>query len=99
MASPRAAASELLTESTPGLLNVIATKPGITVSGLAQRLAKDPSNVSRSLQRLAGHGLVKLVREGREVRPELVPWLRVVVTTQSGDDAIAAIRRHLDTTD
>jgi predicted transcriptional regulator len=72
--SPRPAASVLtaLTEDTLDLLNAIATHPAITVSGLAQHLGRAQSNVSRSLQRLAGHGLVRLVREGREVRPELV---------------------------
>lgn len=72
--SPRPAASVLkaLTEETLELLNEIATHPATTVSGLALRLGKAQSNVSRSLQRLAGHGLVRLVREGREVRPELV---------------------------
>jgi predicted transcriptional regulator len=72
--SPRPAAAVLtaLTEETLDLLNAIATHPAITVSGLAQCLGKAQSNVSRSLQRLAGHGLVRLVRDGREVRPELV---------------------------
>jgi len=74
MPSARPAASVLtaLTEETLALLNAIATHPPTTVSGLAQRLGKAQSNVSRCLQRLAGHGLVRLVREGREVRPELV---------------------------
>jgi predicted transcriptional regulator len=74
MPSPRPAASVLtaLTAETLELLNVIATHPATTVSGLAQHLGKAQSNVSRSLQRLAGHGLVRLVREGREVRPQLV---------------------------
>jgi predicted transcriptional regulator len=39
---------------------------------LALHLGRAQSNVSRTLQRLAGLGLVRLVREGREVRPELV---------------------------
>jgi predicted transcriptional regulator len=71
--APRPAASVLkaLTEETLELLNAIATRP-TTVSGLALHLGRAQSNVSRTLQRLAGLGLVRLVREGREVRPELV---------------------------
>jgi predicted transcriptional regulator len=68
-------ATTLLSALTPEafeLLNVIATTPAITVSRLADRLGKAQSNVSRTLQRLAAYGIVRLVREGREVRPELV---------------------------
>ncbi len=74
MPSPRPTASVLtaLTDETLDLMNAIATRQATTVSGLARHLGKAQSNVSRSLQRLAGHGLVRLVREGREVRPELV---------------------------
>jgi predicted transcriptional regulator len=61
-----------LTADVFELLNVLATTPTTTVSGLAQRLGKAQSNVSRTLQRLAAHGIVRLVRQGREVRPELV---------------------------
>lgn len=58
--SPRPAASVLtLTASTLELLHAIATHPGTTVSGLAQRLGLDRFGVSRSLQRLAGHGLFR----------------------------------------
>src|ERR1019366_5654413 len=35
-------------------------------------LGRAQPNVSRSLQTLAAHGLVRLVQEGREVRPEAV---------------------------
>ena len=74
-APPRPAATSLLsalTEDALEMLHVIATTPATTVSGLAQRLGKAQSNVSRALQRLAAYGIVRLVREGREVRPELV---------------------------
>lgn len=72
--SPRPAATlfTALTEEALELLNVIATMQSTTVSGLAQHLGKAQSNVSRTLQRLAGYGIVRLVRDGREVRPELV---------------------------
>jgi predicted transcriptional regulator len=82
---PRPAAPVLtaLTEETLELLNAIATKPA-TVSGLALHLGRAQSNVSRTLQRLAGLGLVRLVREGREVRPELVSTeIRVNLVTRT----------------
>jgi len=48
----------------------------VTLSGRAQ------SNISRSLQLLARHRLIRLVREGREVRPEpIVKALRVDLAT------------------
>ncbi len=75
LAPPRPAATTLLsalTEDALEMLNVIATTPATTVSGLAQRLGKAQPNVSRALQKLAAYGIVRLVREGREVRPELV---------------------------
>jgi len=72
--SPRPAALVLpaLTEEAFELLHTLALSRSITVSELADRVGKAQSNVSRTLQRLAGHGLVRLVRNGREVRPELV---------------------------
>jgi predicted transcriptional regulator len=42
------------------------------VSRLAQQLGKNQSDVSRILQRLACVGIVRLERDGLEVRPELV---------------------------
>jgi predicted transcriptional regulator len=38
----------------------------VTLTGRAQ------SNISRSLQLLAKHRLIRLVREGREIRPEAI---------------------------
>jgi predicted transcriptional regulator len=60
--------------STAGVLdrlNELATTPTLTVSRLAQQLGKDQSDVSRTLQRLAWLGFVRLQRGGLEVRPEL----------------------------
>jgi predicted transcriptional regulator len=74
-APPRPEATTLrsaLTEEALEMLNIIATPPATTVSGLAQRLGKTQSHVSRTLQRLAAYGIVRLVREGHEVRPEHV---------------------------
>jgi len=54
------------------LLNVLAKTPAPTVSRLAQQLGKHQSDVSRILQRLACFGIVRLERDGLEVRPELI---------------------------
>jgi predicted transcriptional regulator len=62
----------ILTADVFELLNVLATTPTMTVSRLAQRLGKAQSDVSRTLQLLAAHGIVRLGREGLDVRPELV---------------------------
>jgi len=60
------------TEGVLDLLSMLATTPTPTVSRLAQQLGKDQSEVSRTLQRLAFYGIVRLERDGLEVRPELV---------------------------
>jgi predicted transcriptional regulator len=72
--SPRPAGPFLnaLSAETLELLQALALRKPVTVGQLAEILGKAQSNVSRTLQRLAGHGLVRLVRAGREVRPELV---------------------------
>jgi predicted transcriptional regulator len=60
------------TEGVLDLLGMLAKTPVPTVSRLAQQLGKDQSEVSRTLQRLACFGIVRLQRDGLEVRPELV---------------------------
>jgi predicted transcriptional regulator len=72
--SPRPAGPLLnaLSAETLELLQTLALRRPATVGQLADILGKAQSNVSRTLQRLAGHGLVRLVRAGKEVRPELV---------------------------
>ena len=59
------------TEGVLDLLNVLANTPTPTVSRLAQQLGKNQSDVSRILQRLACFGIVRLERDGLDVRPEL----------------------------
>ena len=54
------------------LLGVVLRERPATVAELAALTGRAQPNVSRSLQQLARHGLVRLVREGREVRPEPV---------------------------
>jgi predicted transcriptional regulator len=58
------------------LLGVLLRERPATVAELVARTGRAQPNVSRSLQQLAGHGLIRLDREGREVRP--VPIAREV---------------------
>jgi len=73
-APPRPAARpfSVLTAEAFELINVLATTPPTTVRELAQRLGKTKSKVSRTLQRLAAYGIVRLGRDGQEVRAELL---------------------------
>lgn len=52
------------------LLRILLQERPTTVGDLAERSGRAQPNVSRSLQMLASHGLVRLTRVGREVRPE-----------------------------
>lgn len=72
--SPRPASPLLnaLSAESLELLQALGLRRPATVGQLADILGKAQSNVSRTLQRLAGHGLVRLVRAGKEVRPELI---------------------------
>lgn len=54
------------------LLGVLLRRRPASISELVSMTGRAQPNVSRSLQTLAAHGLVRLVREGREVRPEAV---------------------------
>lgn len=64
------------------LLGVVLRERPATVAELAALTGRAQPNVSRSLQQLACHGLIRLVREGREVRPEPVAReVRVDLTT------------------
>ena len=51
------------------LLQVIHQQAPENVSHLTKLTGRAQPNISRSLQQLAKHGLIELVREGREVRP------------------------------
>jgi len=77
--APLPASAMLSTLSSPGnldLLRIISQEQPASVSQLAERTGRAQSNVSRSLQMLARHGLIRLEREGKEVRP--VPLARAV---------------------
>jgi predicted transcriptional regulator len=83
-ASPLPAAPVLaaLSREALDLLSVVLRERPATIAALVALTGRAQPNVSRSLQQLAGHGLVRLVREGREVRPEpIARALRVDLVT------------------
>ncbi len=71
-ASPLPAAPLLaaLSRETLDLLGALLRARPASVTELVATTGRAQPNVSRSLKVLARHGLVRLVREGREVRPE-----------------------------
>jgi predicted transcriptional regulator len=71
-ASPLPAAPLLavLSREALDLLGVLLRRRPASVTELVAMTGRAQPNVSRSLQILAAHGLVRLVREGREVRPQ-----------------------------
>ena len=79
-ASPRPA-GPLLTALSPealDLLSVLLQERPASIGDVVRLTGRAQPNVSRSLQQLANFGLVRLVRTGREVRPEpLVRTLRM----------------------
>src|SRR4051812_25820923 len=71
-ASSMPAGAVLGTLSSQGnldLLRIIHQARPATVSELARLVGRAQPNVSRALQQLAKHGLVRLERDGKEVRP------------------------------
>jgi predicted transcriptional regulator len=92
-APPRPAAQTLsvLTNEAFVLLTAIANQKPSSVSELAQLSGRTQPNVSRSLHLLAKYGIVRLVREGREVRPELLTT-RIAIDLATGTVEPAAPR-------
>lgn len=83
-APPRPAASltQALTKEALELLEMLIQEHPGTIAEIAERTGRAQPNVSRSLQRLATLGLVRLNRNGREVTPEpVVRSLRIDLTT------------------
>lgn len=94
-ASPLPAAPLLaaLSRDSLDLAGVILRDRPATVSQLASMTGRAQSNVSRSLRQLAAHGIVRLVREGREVRP--VPIAREVrINLESGTCTATPVAAH-----
>jgi predicted transcriptional regulator len=61
----------LLTTENRKLLEIMAQEHPRSVSHLAERLGRDQGNVSRAVARLVEVGVVRLVSDGREKRPEV----------------------------
>jgi predicted transcriptional regulator len=83
-ASPLPAAPLLaaLSRDALDLLGVVLRERPASVAALVALTGRAQPNVSRSLQLLARHRLIRLVREGREVRPEpIASAVRVDLTT------------------
>lgn len=62
----------VLPTANRALMQLLATERPETVSQLAQLAGLTQPNVSRALQDLVNHGLVKLVRDGTSIRLELM---------------------------
>lgn len=72
---PLAPASVLLAALSPealALLQTILQERPATIARLAELINRAQPNVSRSLQQLASLGLVRLERNGREVKPVVI---------------------------
>jgi predicted transcriptional regulator len=72
------------------LLNILASSPSLTVKELAHLAGTSASQTSRTLQRLADRGLVRLVKKGQDVLPVLVSH-EVKVSFKSGTIKISAL--------
>lgn len=62
----------LLTPENRALLATIAQEAPRSVSELAARSGRDQGNLSRTLDKLEQAGLIRLVADGREKRPEML---------------------------
>jgi predicted transcriptional regulator len=63
-------------------LGILLREQPATITALVKLTGRAQPNISRSLQFLARYRLIRLVREGREVRPEpIVKALRVDLAT------------------
>ena len=79
---PAAPVLAALSREALDLLGVVLRDRPATIAALVTMTGRAQPNVSRSLQLLAGHGLLRLEREGREVRPVPVACeIRVDLTT------------------
>jgi len=67
---PAAPLLAALSSESLDLLGLLLRERPATVSELVALTGRAQPNISRSLQLLAGHRLIRLVRVGREVRPD-----------------------------
>ena len=93
-ASPLPAAPLLaaLSPEALDLLGVLLRVRPANVAELVTLTGRAQPNVSRSLQLLARHRLIRLVRAGREIRPEAIASaVRVDLTTGTYETTPAAV--------
>jgi len=69
---PAAPLLAALSQEALDLLGVLLRERPANVAELVALTGRAQPNVSRSLQLLARHRLIRLVRDGREVRPEAI---------------------------
>jgi predicted transcriptional regulator len=62
----------LFTQENLHLLSVIEREKPRSVSALADRIGREQGNVSRTIAKFERAGIVRLVADGREKRPEMV---------------------------
>jgi DNA-binding transcriptional ArsR family regulator len=72
-------------DTRSALYDHLRAEPGTYLSGLAERLGRDPSTVSHHLSRLADDGLVRRERDGRAVVTRLAPGVEAILTQGPGD--------------
>lgn len=85
-AAPARPDTQTLSALTAEALNILSTMAALspsTVSELAELIGWTQPNVSRLLHLLANRGIVKLVSEGTEVRPELLTR-RITIDVSTG---------------
>jgi DNA-binding transcriptional ArsR family regulator len=81
---------------------LLAQRPTVTASSLAQQLPISRQAIAKHLGALADAGLVAAAREGRETRYRLTPaplsaareWM--AATEQQWDARLARLKRHVD---
>jgi len=87
-------AAPLLASLTPEAIDLMVTllrEHPRNVGELVRLTGRSQPNVSRSLQMLARHHLVRLVREGRDVRPEpIASEVRVNLATGTYETSATA---------
>jgi len=62
----------LFTQENLELLSVIEHEKPRSVSALADRVGREQGNVSRTIAKFERAGIVRLVADGREKRPEMI---------------------------
>ena len=87
--SPDALDIALESAATRAILQELTASPD-TVSGLADRIDRDPSTVSHHLSRLDDDGLVERERDGQAVITRLTPGVETVLTQGPFAEAGAA---------